>query len=84
MFLHGSVILFEAGVDTPQNKQPHPQEQTTPLRSTGNERAVRILLECNLVSWKYLFKLREFLYIYSLDICLQTYQSIKNCEDYFF
>ena len=56
MFLHVSVILFTGG-GLPQGILGYPPpEQTPPLREqcmlgdTGNKRAVRILLECILVS----------------------------------
>ena len=58
MFLHLSVILFtgersdplHAGIHTPQGR--HPPGQTPPgiLRDTVNKRAVRILVECILVT----------------------------------
>ena len=68
MFLHVSVILFTGqGSDThPPDRHPPgrhppgqtpPPRQTPPLRSacwdTVNKRAVRILLECNLVHGAY-------------------------------
>ena len=52
MFLHLSVILFRGGVSQHAMGQTHPPGQTPPpiLRDTVNKRAVRILLECILVS----------------------------------
>ena len=63
MFLHLSVILFtgesaplHAGIYTPpatRGRHPSPRSTHTPeqcmLGDTGNKRAVRILLECNLL-----------------------------------
>ena len=65
IFLHLSVILFTGGPASVHAGMPpteqiprwsrHPPEQTPPPpvqctpRDTGNKRAVRILLECNLV-----------------------------------